>query len=162
MAVLPTRLGLVVVVVILAACGTSATPASPGPTSTPVIASPSVVAPTGTPVLSPDGALTLRTSPPNVGCDAMTPPYRRATFRIDATAAEQVIAVADTGAQLLTYWSEGFVGSAADAVVRDPAGKVVVTDGQVLDIAAGGWPRLAGYFVCPSRDALYILLADPE
>ena len=34
--------------------------------------------------------------------------------------------------------------------------------GDVLDIPDVEWPRLAGYFVCPSTDALYILAEDPS
>jgi hypothetical protein len=42
------------------------------------------------------------------------------------------------------------------------AGEVVVTAGEVLVISRDDWPRLHGYFVCPSLDALYGLLSDPR
>jgi hypothetical protein len=45
--------------------------------------------------------------------------------------------------------------------VRDPAGQVIAADGEALPIPEGAWPRLHGYFVCPSADALYVLLQDP-
>ena len=41
------------------------------------------------------------------------------------------------------------------------AGQIVAADGDVLTIPEGEWPRHKGYFVCPSADALYVLLADP-
>ena len=114
------------------------------------------------PVVSPV-PITLRVAPANLGCDAMAPPYGSVTFRIDATAPEQVVALADTGATLSTFWSAAFVGgSSGESLVRDPAGSVVVRDGEVLRIPDGSWPRLAGYFVCPSSNALYVLFVDPQ
>ena len=108
-------------------------------------------------------ALVLRAAPANLGCDSIGVDYHRVTFRIDPTAAEQVSAVADTGKQLLTYWAAGFhPGTATDRVVRDPANQVVVSDGEVLSIPQGDWPRLRGHFVCPAPNALYVLLVDPS
>jgi hypothetical protein len=105
----------------------------------------------------------LRVAPANLGCDALVPPYGSVTFKIEVTAPEQVVALADNGASLSTSWSAGFVGgSSDDLVVRDPAGSVVVRDGEVLIIPDRAWPRLAGYFVCPSSTALYVLLVDPQ
>jgi hypothetical protein len=104
----------------------------------------------------------LRPAPPNLGCDTIGIPYTSATFHIDAEAADPVTALTNEGASLKTFWSAGFVGgSADDPVVRDPGGQVVASDGDVLDIPQGAFPRLKGYFVCPSLDALYILLQDP-
>lgn len=122
----------------------------------------------GTPSPSPSGqpttvSIVLHAAPANLGCDSIAPPYRVVTFRIDASALEQVSAVTDTGARLTTFWAQGFRGgSSADPVVRDPSGSVIVADGDVLVIPGQDWPRLAGYFVCPSPDALYVLLADPS
>ncbi len=111
---------------------------------------------------SGSAAIRLGLAPANLGCDAIGVPYRRVTFRIDATASEPVSAVANTGTLLHTFWSAGFQGGSADEpVVRDPAGRVVATNREVLAIPDGAWPRLHGYFVCPGPDALYILLADP-
>ncbi len=117
-----------------------------------------------TPSPSPSSIpITLRAAPSNFGCEAVGVPYRSVTFRIDATADDQVIAVADTGGSLQTFWSAGFAGgSSDDRVVRDPAGSVVARDGQVLPIPARAWPRLAGYFVCPYVNAVYVLLVDPQ
>lgn len=75
-------------------------------------------------------------------------------------------AVTDAGATLNTYWSPGFsLGLATDAVadwvVRDPNGQVVAGQGETLDIPAGARPRLHGYLVCATADALYVLLRDP-
>jgi hypothetical protein len=38
----------------------------------------------------------------------------------------------------------------------------VAKDGDELDVPEGAFPRLKGYFVCPSQDALYVLLQDPS
>jgi len=146
----PLPLLLLVAALTLAAC-TGATP-SPTPSV------PSSPAPSPT----PDG-FGLRPAPADLGCDAMRPPYESVTFRIDPSAEDSVTAVADTGAVLRTYWSAGFRGgTSADPVVRDADGQEVVSNGDVLDIPDAGWPRLAGYFVCPSTDALYILAEDPS
>jgi hypothetical protein len=61
---------------------------------------------------------------------------------------------------LKTFWSDGFIGGASD--VTDSSGQVVVRDGEVLEMPQGAFPRLKGYFVCPSRDALYVLSQDPS
>jgi hypothetical protein len=106
---------------------------------------------------------TLRVAPANLGCDAIGVDFRRVTFHVDPTAAEPVVAAADSGRLLLTYWSAGFqLGTAAERVVRDPSGQVVVTDAEALPIPQANWPRLHGYFVCPAPDALYVLLVDPS
>jgi hypothetical protein len=109
------------------------------------------------------GTIALRPAPPNLGCDTIGIPYTSVTFHIDAAAADPVTATTDQGISLRTFWSAGFVGGAADdPVVRDPGGQVVAADGDVLDIPQGAYPRLKGYFVCPSTDALYVLLQDPS
>jgi hypothetical protein len=96
-------------------------------------------------------------------CDAIGVDYHNVTFHIDAEAAEQVFAVADTGVPLVTYWAAGFLpGTAAERVVRDPAGQVVVADGDVYPIPEAAQAQLRGYFVCLAPDALYVLLADPS
>jgi hypothetical protein len=105
----------------------------------------------------------LNAAPADLGCDAMRPPYEEVTFRIAADANDPVTAVADTGAELKTYWSAGFVGGTVDdPVVRDAKGHVVVSDGDTLAMPEADWPRLAGYFVCPSTNALYVLEVDPS
>lgn len=107
--------------------------------------------------------IVLRDAPPNLGCDSILPPYRSATIRIDAAAAEQVWAEADTCARLEVFWSRGFVGgTSVEPVVADPAGKVVARDGEQIVLPEADWPRLGGYFVCPGTTALYVLQRDPE
>jgi hypothetical protein len=103
----------------------------------------------------------LRQAPPNLACDAIGVDYRQVTFEIDPTAADPVTALTDTGRALRTFWSADFRGSAGDKTVLDPTGAVVAADGEVLAIPEGAFPRLHGYFVCPSSDTLYILMADP-
>ena len=139
----------------------AASVAACSPLATQGSASPSGIA---LPTATTASSLTrLRVAPVNLGCDAIGVDYRSVTFHVDPTAAEQVLAAADTGKSLVTYWSAGFrPGTAAERVVRDPAGQVVVSDGDVLPIPQSEWPRLHGYFVCPSPDALYVLLVDPS
>ncbi|HVL52708.1 MAG TPA: hypothetical protein VM344_00430 [Vitreimonas sp.] len=121
-----------------------------------------VATPSLTPIPGRDH-ITLRIAPANLGCDAVTVAYRQVTFRIDPAAAEQVWAIANTGDQLRTYWSPQFTaGSPDDPVVRAPGGDVLVADGDVLAIPLRAWPELDGYFVCPSRDALYVLFRPPS
>lgn len=107
--------------------------------------------------------IALQPAPADLGCDTIGVDYREVTFHVDPTAAEQVTAIASTGTTLDTFWAVGFRGgSSVDKTVLDPTGVVVVTDGEKLAIPAGAFPRLKGYFVCPSPDALYILAADPQ
>src|SRR5687767_14310019 len=104
------------------------------------------------PALSPGGpgsAMQLRQAPAGMmGCDTIGVDYREVTFHIDPGTTDPVTAFADTGRVLRTFWSAGFQGSAADQAVLDPAGVVVATDGEVLAIPPGAYPRLHGYFVC--------------
>ena len=106
--------------------------------------------------------MTLRAAPADLGCDAMPVAYRRVVFQIDPAAEEPVTAQTDTGKSLQTFWSAGFVGVSDGPVVKDPSGQVVASNGEGLDIAEGALPRLHGYFVCPSDNAIYVLLQDPS
>lgn len=106
--------------------------------------------------------MTLRAAPADLGCDAMPVAYRRVVFQIDPGAEEPVTAQTDTGKSLQTFWSAGFVGVSGGPVVKDPSGQVVAANGEGLDIAEGALPRLHGYFVCPSDNAIYVLLQDPS
>jgi hypothetical protein len=107
--------------------------------------------------------IVLREAPANMGCDAIGIDYTSMTFHIDPTATEQVSTVTDTGVTLATYWAAGFQpGADTERVVRDPAGQVVVTDGEVLQVPAAAYPRLHGYFVCLAPDKLYVLLTEPS
>jgi hypothetical protein len=142
--------------VLVAACG-SATP-----TSAPASAPPASTPPASAPAAS-GAAIQLEQAPANLGCDTIGVDYREVTFKIDPAATEQVTALANTGLVLHTFWAAGFRGGTADdKVVFDPTGAVVVTDGDRLAIPQGAFPRLQGYFVCPSPDALYVLAEDPQ
>jgi hypothetical protein len=148
-------------IAILVLAGVVAGCSGASPSAAPSVTAPSEAtsdAPSGE---SPSGAtVVLQPAPANLGCDTMAPPYSSVTFHIDPTAAEAVTATTNAGATLKTFWSPGFVGGAAD--VQDPNGQVVVKDGDVLEIPGDAFPRLKGYFVCPSPDALYVLLQDPS
>ena len=145
-------LPLMAVAVMAAAC---ASPAAP--TSKP----PSVPSP-GPSQSAAAGTMALRVAPADLGCDAMPVAYRRVVFQIDPAAEEPVTAQTDTGKSLQTFWSAGFVGVTEGPAVKDPGGQVVAGNGEGLDIPEGTLPRLHGYFVCPSDNALYVLLQDPS
>jgi hypothetical protein len=100
-----------------------------------------------------------------MGCDTIGVDYKSMTFHIDEAAAEQVSAMTDTGVTLQTYWSAGFQAGAdryGKGVIKDSAGQVVVTDGDVLAVPPAAYPRLAGHFVCLGTDKIYILDKDPS
>ncbi len=142
----------------------SSAPTVASPVETPS-AAPSAASASPTTATPPSGTTTivLNEAPANLGCDTIGIDYKSMTFRIDPAAAEQVSAVTDTGVALSTYWSTGFMpGTDAERLVRDPNGKVVVSDGDVLQVPPAAYPRLAGYFVCLGPDKLYVLLADPS
>ena len=102
----------------------------------------------------PEPAILLRRLVDGTGCDLIGIDYRRITFRVDVI--EPVWAETERGVFLHTYWSSGFVGgTAADRVVRDPQGRVMARNGEVLAIPDGGWPEFGGYFVCPQPRAVY-------
>jgi hypothetical protein len=155
----PTAL-LAVTALLISACGTSQPAATTAPSVAPS-AAPSAAAPSAVPSGSATGSLELRQAPADLGCDTIGVEYRNVTFQIDPGAEEPVTAQTDTGKSLQTFWSAGFEGSAAERVVKDPTGQVVATNGETLVIPEGAFPRLHGYFVCPSPNALYILIQDP-
>ena len=139
------------VAVLVAACG------SAGPTLQPSVAPPLA------PVPAESGPVfQLNPAPANLGCDTIGVDYREVTFKVDPAAADPVTALANTGTVLRTFWAAGFIAGAPNKVVLDHFGAVVVTDGDKLAIPEGAFPRLSGYFVCPSPDALYILATDPQ
>lgn len=155
----PRYLALLILSLAAVACG--APGASPAAGSPSVASQPSVAPPPS--ASSAASSITLHRAPADLGCDTIGVDYTRMTFHIDPTASEQVIAVTDKNTTLLTYWSDGFVaGSHSDRVIRDAAGKVVVSDGDPLLVPAGAYPRLAGYFVCLGTDKIYVLSKDPS
>lgn len=115
---------------------------------------------TPTPATSP-GGIVLRQAPADLGCDSIGwegEPYHTLTFHIDPAAADQVWAVADTGARLSTYWAAGFQpGSVEERVVRDSAGQIVASDGEVVQLPEAANPTLHGYLLCVRPDKLYVL-----
>jgi hypothetical protein len=141
-------------VVFATACQSS--PASGARVATATAGAPTSGAPSGS-------AIDLHEAPANLGCDTIGIDYRSMTFHIDPASTEQVSATTDTGVTLVTYWSAGFVpGTDSERVIRDPAGKVVVKDGEVLQVPPAAYPRLAGYFVCLGTNNIYVLLNDPS
>lgn len=80
------------------------------------------------------------------------------TFRINPIAMEQVTAVDPVGRRWQVLWAPGFQGGpAGDPVVRDPAGQIVLRDGEGLTIPATGQPTLHGHPVCAGRE-IYVFL----
>jgi hypothetical protein len=148
----------------LVACTSGApTQTAEVPSGTMAPSAPSTPSGTSAPSASSATTVVLHEAPANLGCDAIGIDYTSMTFRIDPAAAEQVSAETDTGVTLVTYWAAGFQpGTDTERVVRDPAGKTVVTDGDVLQVPPAAYPRLGGYFVCLAPDKLYVLLADPS
>ena len=105
----------------------------------------------------------LDRAPPGMACDAIGVSYRSATFQIDAAGAQPVMARTETGQPLRTVWTPGFErGPDGEATVVDPAGAVVAADGDTLAIPTDAWPRVHDYLVCPTPDALYVLLTEPS
>src|SRR5262245_36104417 len=135
-----------------------------GPTQT----SSSATAPPVVPVkpsssLAGASTIELHRAPANLGCDSIGVDYTSMTFHIDPGAVDPVIALTNKGTTLMTYWSDGFVaGPDRERVIRDAAGRLVVSDGDPLLVPAAAYPRLAGYFVCLAQDAIYVLDTDPS
>ena len=102
-------------------------------------------------------ALTLNLNTSDFGCDTVRMAYRSVIIHIDPSAADPVWAVTDTGDRLKTFWSSTFQGgTTTDPVVYDGRGVVVAFDGTRIDLPNATFPTLAGYFVCPSADAIYV------
>ncbi len=132
--------------------------AAPTPTqSEAAISSSPSPAPTATPIPSPGFALRAGTA--TGGCDAIGLEYQSLTWQIDPAADEPVTALTDTGVTLLTYWAPGFTaGTGDERVIRDPAGVIVVRDGDQLRVG----DRLAGYYVCLGPETLWVFTQDPQ
>ncbi len=129
---------------------------STSPGTPPATATPSP-APTATPIPSPGFALRAGTA--TGGCDAIGLEYQSLTWQIDPAADEPVTALTDTGVTLLTYWAPGFTaGTGDERVIRDPAGVIVVRDGDQLRVG----DRLAGYYVCLGPETLWVFTQDPQ
>lgn len=99
----------------------------------------------------PDGAtrLHLATQSPNLtpGCmTALLSPARVAT-----EADELVLVSVETGETLRVRWPSGFAAWRLDgrAVLADPWGSVVATDGDVLDHLGGGGGSDEVFVICP-------------
>jgi hypothetical protein len=134
-----------------ACSGGSASP-SLSPASTPGASTTASAAPSS-------AGIALHETPDNLGCDSIAIDYNAVTFHIDPAAAEHVSAMTDTGVSLVTYWPAGFSAStAAERSVRDAGGKLVASDGEVLQAGQG----LHGYRVCLSTSKLDVMLTVPS
>ena len=110
----------------------------------------------------PPGAIVLDRTP-SIGCDSIGVDYTSATIRIDASSDPDVWAETEGAKKLAVKWTDGF--SATDGsppTIVGPKGEEVAHDGTKIDVPAAAYPRLAGYFVCLSPDALYVLETDPQ
>jgi hypothetical protein len=143
------RMLLIAICLTLGACAGAAT-GSVAPSATP---SESVA-----PSLVPSSpGIVLHHYPDNLACDAIGVDYKTMIFHIDPSAPEQVSALTDTGVTLVTHWPADFtVGSGAEWVVRDGAGNVIVTEGDVLKLGQG---LPVGFGVCLTPAKLYVIPA---
>ncbi len=105
---------------------------------------------------------TLAPAAGDVGCDSIMPPYRSFVMHIDPSASQSVWAMADTRARLHVVWGSVFRGLVGPpARVVDDHGVEVARDGTVVTIPDRSWPSLAGRFVCPSPDTVYVFNQAP-
>jgi hypothetical protein len=121
-------------------------------------------APPATSPPSPSAARSIRTevvlnvAPPDVECDAIVAPYASVVFRVGDAAPGEVIARANTGVDLKTFWPAGFSAAAGPpAAVKDASGAIVATDGEQLATPPRALPRLHGYLVCPGPQTIYVV-----
>jgi hypothetical protein len=110
---------------------------------------------------SPSGdpaSFQLNRAPVDLGCDSIMPPYRSWVFHIDPSASEPVWAIVNTGRRLRVEWGSAFRGIAGPPpLVVDDHGLEVVRDGTTGIMPAAAWPSVAGRFVCPAPDVIYVL-----
>jgi hypothetical protein len=132
------------------ACAGGSTSPSLSPASTAGASTTATAAPSS-------AAIVLHVTPDNLGCDSIGIDYTTMTLQIDPAAIEQVSAMTDTGVSLVTYWPASFAGSAPERAVRDAAGKVVASDGEIVN--AGG--QLHGYYMCLAPTKIYVMLERP-
>jgi hypothetical protein len=100
----------------------------------------------------------LNVAPPDVECDSIVPPYDSLVFHVGDPAPDEVIARADTGLDLKTFWPKGFSATEGPpAAVKDASGTIIVTDGEELATGPRAVPRLRGYLVCPGPQTVYVL-----
>jgi hypothetical protein len=144
--------GGIVLGAVLLGCGSSASPS-------PSVAPPSAAG--GPPVASGTGIMLDRTAP--IACDAVGVDYTSATIRIDPASDPDVWAETDAAKKLAVKWTDGFKATnGSPPTIVGPKGEEVAHDGTKVDVPAAAYPRLAGYFVCLSSDALYVLETDPQ
>jgi hypothetical protein len=106
--------------------------------------------PSAPPSSSP--AFALRYEPANSPCLASA--AHDVTFKIDPDAPEPVVAVEDNGRVLPVWWPRGFIAGTSDnPVVMDPAGAVVLRNGDRL---LKDLPKLHGYDVCFGGGSIYV------
>ena len=144
--------GGIVLGAVLLGCGSSTSPS-------PSVAPPSAAG--GPPVASDAGIVLDRTAP--IACDAVGVDYTTATIRIDPASDPDVWAETEAAKKLAVKWTDGFTATdGSTPTIVGPKGEEVAHDGTKIDVPAAAYPRLAGYFVCLSPDALYILKTDPQ
>jgi hypothetical protein len=78
-----------------------------------------------------------------------------APSRSASTRRDPVVAIAPGGRAFHIFWAEGFRGGTIDdPVVRDPEGRIVAREGEVVADLAEGIHR---HMVCSGSDSLYVL-----
>ena len=112
--------------------------------------------------LASAAAIVLQRTGPIV-CDTIGIDYKSATIKVDPASDPDVWAETDTGKKIAVNWTAGFTATdGATVVIRGPKGEEVARDGTRIDVPAGAYPRLVGYFVCLGPDAVWVLETDPQ
>ena len=150
--------GAVIAAVVIAALLVGCSPAAAPSVS---LAAPSASLAVPSSVASAAAIVLQRTGP--IGCDTIGIDYKSATIKIDAESDPDVWAETDTGKRIAVNWTNGFTATdGAAPVIKGPKGEEVARDGTKIDVPAGAYPRLVGYFVCLGPDAIWVLETDPQ
>ena len=150
--------GAVIAAVVIAALLVGCSPAAAPSVS---LGAPSASLAVPSSVASAAAIVLQRTGP--IGCDTIGIDYKSATIKIDAASDPDVWAETDTGKRIAVNWTNGFTATdGAAPVIKGPKGEEVARDGTKIDVPAGAYPRLVGYFVCLGPDAIWVLETDPQ
>ena len=159
-----TLISTVMLGAIVLGCGTSGAPsvASVAPSVAPPSAPPSEAASASPGPAASEGVIKLERTGP-VGCDSIGVDYTAVTINIDVSSEPDVWAGTDTAKKIAVKWTNGFTTTdQPEPTILGPKGEEVARDGTVINVPAGAYPRLAGYFVCLAPETIYVLETDPQ